>query len=111
MEEKITRCFDEYGRISIPKSIRQEFFGTKETDGVEMQIKIEDGKIALIPVKKGENMNNICDYDEGYERRDAYDIGWCHECKCNPKCPYKKKQNEYEKRQNSYYYKTNRNLL
>lgn len=50
MEDKITRCFDEYGRICIPKSIRQEFFGTKETDGVEMQIKIEDGKIVLIPV-------------------------------------------------------------
>lgn len=29
-------------------------------------------------------MDRICDYDEGYERRDAYDIGWCYECKCNP---------------------------
>ena len=36
-------------------------------------------------------MDRICDYDEVYERRDAYDIGWCYECKCNSECPYKKK--------------------
>ena len=36
-------------------------------------------------------MDNICDYDEGYTRWDAYDIGWCAKCKCNPNCPMKKK--------------------
>lgn len=36
-------------------------------------------------------MDNICDYDEGYNRSDAYEIGWCYECRCNPKCPYKRK--------------------
>lgn len=41
--------------------------------------------------KRRNEMDNICDYDEGYERRDAYDIGWCHECTCNHNCPYKKK--------------------
>ena len=36
-------------------------------------------------------MNNICDYDEGYDRKDAYEIGWCQECKCNHECPMKRK--------------------
>lgn len=36
-------------------------------------------------------MDRICDYDEGYDRADAYEIGWCYKCKCNPNCPYKKK--------------------
>ena len=33
----------------------------------------------------------ICDYDEGYDRFDAYEIGWCYRCKCNPECPMKKR--------------------
>lgn len=36
-------------------------------------------------------MDKICDYDEGYDRVDAYEIGWCYKCKCNPECLYKKK--------------------
>ena len=52
MDKKITRCFDELGRIVIPKEIREEFFGTSKNDGTEMEIKIEDGKIVLVPVMK-----------------------------------------------------------
>lgn len=62
MEDKITRCFDELGRIVIPKAIREEFFGTSITDGMRMEIKIEDGKIVLIPanISSCENcMHNI----------------------------------------------------
>lgn len=33
-------------------------------------------------------MGNLCDYDEAYDRLDAYEIGWCLECMVNPKCPY-----------------------
>ena len=36
-------------------------------------------------------MDKICDYDEGYDREDAYEIGWCYECKCNYECPMKRK--------------------
>lgn len=36
-------------------------------------------------------MDRICDYDEGYFRVDAYEIGWCYKCRANPNCPYKKK--------------------
>lgn len=36
-------------------------------------------------------MDKLCDYDEAYYRSDAYEIGWCNKCNCNPKCPYKKK--------------------
>ena len=39
-------------------------------------------------------MDRICDYDEGYDRESAYDIGWCYKCKCNPSCLYKKKTNK-----------------
>lgn len=52
MDKNITRCIDELGRIVIPKEIREEFFGTSKNDGTEMEIKIEDGKIILIPVLK-----------------------------------------------------------
>ena len=47
---------------------------------------------------KERGMDRICDYDEGYTRADAYEIGWCYKCKCNPKCPYKKKLNSVKKR-------------
>lgn len=36
-------------------------------------------------------MDRICDYDEGYDREDAYEIGWCYKCQCNQECPYKKR--------------------
>ena len=36
-------------------------------------------------------MNEICDYDEGYDREDAYEIGWCYECKCNYECTMKRR--------------------
>ena len=36
-------------------------------------------------------MDRICDYDEGYDRYDAYEIGWCYKCKVNSKCPMKLK--------------------
>jgi len=43
------------------------------------------------------NMDNICDYDEGYDRDDVYEIGWCYKCQCNPECPYKKRTMEERK--------------
>ena len=52
MDKKITRCFDELGRIVIPKEVREELFGSSKNDGTEMEIRIEDGKIVLIPVLK-----------------------------------------------------------
>lgn len=32
----------------------------------------------------------LCDYDEGFSRLEASDIGWCGTCKI-PDCPYNKK--------------------
>ena len=43
-------------------------------------------------------MNKLCDYDEGYYRPEAYEIGWCFKCKCNPNCYYKKKAEKDMKR-------------
>lgn len=35
------------------------------------------------------NMDNICDYDEGFTRREMYEeTGRCLRCMVNPKCPY-----------------------
>ena len=36
-------------------------------------------------------IDNVCDYDEGYTRADASEIGWCVHCKCNENCPYSQK--------------------
>lgn len=47
--------------------------------------------------------DRICDYDEGFTRADAYEIGWCHKCKCSPFCPYKKKtENDMKKVRREY---------
>lgn len=40
---------------------------------------------------KSNSASKICDYDEGYDRADAYEICWCYKCKANTKCPYKLK--------------------
>lgn len=55
-------------------------------------------------------IDNICDYDEGYTRADASEIGWCSNCKCNKNCPYyketkaktkkRRRKNEKSKRKN-----------
>lgn len=39
-------------------------------------------------------MDNICDYDEGFDRLEAYEIGYCYKCKCNSECFYKKKSTQ-----------------
>lgn len=36
-------------------------------------------------------MDHICDYDEGYSRVDASEIGFCGRCNVNPECPMKRK--------------------
>ena len=35
----------------------------------------------------------LCDYDEGFSRLEASDIGWCGTCKI-PDCPYNKNLEE-----------------
>ena len=47
-------------------------------------------------------MDKLCDYDEAYHRSDAYEIGWCNKCNCNPKCPYKKKVKKEGKNKRRY---------
>lgn len=48
-------------------------------------------------------VDRICDYDEGYTRADAYEIGWCYRCNCNPDCPYKRKtENDMKKVRRDY---------
>lgn len=52
----IIRKFDDLGRIAIPRMIRQEAFGTYETDRKPMEIFYEkDGTIILKPVKEEAN--------------------------------------------------------
>lgn len=46
----IIRRFDDLGRIVIPKSVRQEAFGTSKNEGKPMEIFYEkDGTIILKP--------------------------------------------------------------
>lgn len=54
-----------------------------------------------ISSEDGENMEEkhklmdfeLCDYDEGFSRLEASDIGWCGTCKI-PDCPYNKNLEE-----------------
>lgn len=49
----IIRKFDDLGRIVIPRSVRQEAFGTSKNEGKPMEILYEkDGIIILKPVKE-----------------------------------------------------------
>lgn len=53
IETGIIRKFDDLGRIVIPKSVRQEAFGTSKNEGKPMEIFYEkDGTIILKPVKE-----------------------------------------------------------
>lgn len=38
--------------------------------------------------RSNKRMGNICDFDEGYDRCDAYEFGWCLDCMVNTRCPY-----------------------
>ena len=49
----VIRRLDEFGRIVIPKEIRQAAFGTWDTNGKPMEVYYEtDGTIILKPIKK-----------------------------------------------------------
>ena len=51
IKTEIIRKFDDLGRIVIPRTIRQEAFGTSKTEGKPMEIFYEnDGTIILKPV-------------------------------------------------------------
>lgn len=53
VKTEIIRKFDDLGRIVIPKTVRQEAFGTHETEGKPMEIFYEnDGTIILKPIKE-----------------------------------------------------------
>lgn len=53
IETGIIRKFDDFGRIVIPREIRQEVFGTHKTEGKPMEIFYEkDGTIILKPVNE-----------------------------------------------------------
>lgn len=52
IETKTIRKFDDLGRIVIPKSVRQEVFGTSKNEGKSMEIFYEkDGTIILKSVE------------------------------------------------------------
>ena len=49
----IIRKFDDLGRIVVPRTVRQELFGSTEIQGKPMKILYEkDGTIILKPVKE-----------------------------------------------------------
>lgn len=50
--EKETRRFDEFGRIVIPRDIRERLFGTTNVEGVGMSVSVEDGAIVLRPINE-----------------------------------------------------------
>ena len=53
IKAEIIRKFDDLGRIVIPRTVRQEAFGTCKTEGKEMEIFYEkDGTIILKPIKE-----------------------------------------------------------
>lgn len=53
---KIIRRIDDLGRIYIPKEIRKEVFGEKNTEGIPMEISWDEGgNIILKPCKEDNN--------------------------------------------------------
>lgn len=46
-DEKQYRRFDDLGRIAIPRDFRKELFGTTKTEGVRVEVSMEDNKIII----------------------------------------------------------------
>lgn len=69
-----------------------------------VNLAVMDGIEMTISCRNGENMKEkhkpmdfeLCDYDEGFSRLEASDIGWCGTCKI-PNCPYNKNLEEKTK--------------
>ena len=67
----IVRRFDELGRINIPKEIRTKLFGTKYTDGEQMEIFMD--KDDIIIRKFEENKDDVCECRLCDEEANVYD--------------------------------------
>ena len=56
----IIRRFDDLGRIVIPKEIRKQIFGTKNSEGMPMEIFMDKDNIILR--KYEENKDDVCEW-------------------------------------------------
>ena len=61
----IVRRFDDLGRIVIPKEIRRILFGTKDVEGMPMEIFVDEDNIILR--KYEENKDNVCEWEHNIQ--------------------------------------------
>ena len=57
----IVRRLDDLGRIYIPKEIRKQLFGTKNVEGIPMEIFMDKDNIILR--KYEENKDDVCEWE------------------------------------------------
>ena len=55
------RRFDDLGRIVIPKELRKQLFGTKNVEGMPMEIFMDKDNIILR--KYEENKDDVCEWE------------------------------------------------
>ena len=89
----IIRRFDYLGRIVIPKELRKQLFGTKDTDGYPMEIFMDKDNIILR--KYEENKDDVCEWKQtssakyktscGYKLEEYFDTNACYCKQCGKK--------------------------
>ena len=68
----IIRRFDDLGRIAIPKELRKQLFGTKNTEGMPMEIFMNKDDIVLRKYEENTS-DDVCKWRLCDEEANVYD--------------------------------------
>lgn len=87
------RRLDDLGRIAIPKELRKQIFGTKNSEGMPMEIFMDKNDIILR--KYEENKDDVCEWKQtstakyktncGYKLEEFFDTNACFCKQCGRK--------------------------
>ena len=87
------RRLDDLGRIAIPKELRKQIFGTKNSEGMPMEIFMDKDDIILR--KYEENKDDVCEWKQtstakyktncGYKLEEFFDTNACFCKQCGRK--------------------------
>ena len=91
----IIRRFDDLGRIAIPKELRKQLFGTKNTEGMPMEIFMNKDDIVLRKYEENTS-DDVCKwkdkdkviYASCNNKQIASEFCWFNECGDYKYCPY-----------------------
>ena len=90
----IVRRFDDLGRIVIPKDLRRQLFGTKNSEGMPMEIFMDKDNIILRKYEENKT-DDVCEWKQtstakyktscGYRLEEYFDTNACYCKQCGKK--------------------------